>query len=461
MHTSSRFARAALALVVAVTVGCPGTPVSPAGNGALTVIVTPADGTTPLVGVSGPYSYYKTISATQTLTNLVPGNYTIVADSVSVADSVVGSIIDTGHVVGSPAILTTGGFDTVTVAYSTAERLGGLWIANNVYHTIPELASSQLRQSGLLTAAETLSTTVSGPAGAALDPSGNLWLSSFSSDSLIMYSPAARNAGGATPPTGVIVSPALDFAEALAFDAHGNLWVANAGSCGSGPVVLGGILEYTAAQLSGGGTQTPTVAVTASAVLACPYGIAFDASGNAWVADDGNPQVVEFSAAQLTVSGDKTPASALTGGGLVDASAVTFDGSGNLWVANDHGVAVVEYTPAQLTAGGSPAPNVTIALPQSARPWGLVFDNRGTLWVSDVVNAVMWGLAKAQLASTGSPTPTWGLSVGWGADLLSPQQAVFDPNASAPAPSAARVHTRPIEPASRTHRLNANLHHGS
>jgi sugar lactone lactonase YvrE len=430
-----------LALCIAAVVGCGST--APTPKGSLTVTITPADGTTPAVVVSGPNGYQHTISTSQTLAGLTLGNYTIVADSATGPDSVVGTITDTGVVTGSPATVVTGTPATVTVAYFTKDHIGGLWVANWANHTIPELASTQLRTTGTPAPADTLSTTVSGPAGLALDASGNMWESSWTSDSLVMYTAAARSAGGAAAPSTVIVSTALDNANDLAFDAHGNLWVANCSG--------GNLLEFTPSQQAAGGAQAPAVAVSGGTIASCPYSIAFDTAGNAWIADDDAHHLVEYSAVQLAANGTPIPIDTIgaDGGSLLYPDAVVFDASGNLWVANDGQPTIVAYSAAQLAAGGAPAPTVTITLPQNADPFGLAFDKRGTLWISDTKNDVMYGLTSGQL-TTGNPTPAVTLTLNW-SDMFEPEQPLFDPYSPAvPVLSGARVHS-PIAPLARVH----------
>ena len=460
-----RFVHAGLALSIAALVGCgsKSSPTTVNTTGNLTVTITAADGTTPSVVVTGPNAYSKQISTTTTLAGLAVGDYTIVADSASVPDSVVGSITDTGHVVGSPASVAEGMTAAATVTYATKDRVGGLWIARNYHHLFPELASSQLRQSGTIPPAQAHYTPLSGSTGLALDGAGNLWQSSNTSDSIAMYSIAARNGGDSTLPTLVIFSTALFNAEAMAFDSHGNLWVANCGDHSGGTGAGPAILEFSTAQLAAGGTQTPAVDITDNAGLKCPYAIAFDANGNAWVADDSNPHIVQFSAAQLASSGDKAPAATISGGGLVAAAALAFDASGNLWVANDGGTSVVDYTPAQLAAAGPQTPNVTVTLRNNGVPKGLAFDKRGTLWVSDWESDLMLGFTSSQLASSGSPAPSVSLLVQWmsGDRLLIPQQPAFDPFATAPAPSMQRVRNVPVVTAGAIRQSQRNRHAGA
>jgi streptogramin lyase len=214
----------------------------------------------------------------------------------------------------------------------------------------------------------------------------------------------------------------------MAFDSHGNLWVANR---------AGGLVAFSPSQLAATGTQnTPLAIIQDGSVLGGAEAIAFDANGNGWVADDSKHHIVEFSAAQLAVTGTSMPTPIDTIGLTSTTQAVAFDASGNLWVATTSGP-VLEYSPAQLAAGGSPTPVTTITLPASAFPFGMAFDKRGTLWVSDDNNGVILGYTAAQLATSGSPTPIT-LTVPMGS-ALEPEQLVFDPYATAIGPSTRRV----------------------
>jgi len=416
----------------------------------MAVTINSADGTTPSVVITGPDSYSNTINTSQTLSGLTLGLYTIVADSADGPDAVIGTVTDTGAVTGSPATVTASMTVPVTVTYAAKRRVGGLWVANNSNPTIPELASNQLRSSGRPVPAETLATKVSSPAGLALDPDGNMWESSNESDTILMYSLAARNAGGGAAPSTVLVSTALDIAQMIAFDPNGNLWVAN--YFGSN------LLEFTAGQLANGGTQTPYATISGGAILGNPVALAFDGNGNAWVSDGFKKHIVKYSAAQLAVAGASTPTPIDTvgeySGTLSGTVGLAFDPNGNLWVANNGSNTVVEYTPAQLAAEGSPTPNAIITLPAGATPFGIAFDKRGTLWVSSRYNGVMYGLTSAQL-TTGAPTPAVADTVSLSGGFL-PEQPLFDPYITDVGASAARLR-HPVAALAQTRHANPNL----
>ncbi len=326
---------------------------------------------------------------------------------------------------------------------------GGLWVANQSYDTLPEFSTNQLVTSGTVAPAVRLLTQSDCATGLALDASGNMWESDCDSDHLVEYSPAARNGGGDATPMATITSPTLTSAEQMAFDSHGNLWVTNCGD---------NILEFTAAQLTAGGNQTPTVAISSSSIEDyCPWGIAFDASGNAWVADDDNAQVVEYSVTQLASSGDKVPAKVISSSALRFAAADVFDGNGNMWVANDEGESVVEFTAAQVAAGGSVTPNAIVTLTGSD-PFGLAFDKHGSLWVSDDNNGAMISLTSSQLV-TGTPTPS--ITLASTLESFSPEQPLFDPYATTKGVAAFRVGRSPAGAAGTVRVRRRNHHHKS
>jgi hypothetical protein len=106
-----------------------------------------------------------------------------------------------------------------------------------------------------------------------------------------------------------------------------------------------------------------TVAVTmagSAGTLATPYGVAIDASGNAWVANESGTTVAAFSP-----SGGFTTA---TAAGLFGARASAIDKNGNVWVANTAGNSVIELAP---TAGFVPGVTGSVSLAGSFTAGGI------------------------------------------------------------------------------------------
>jgi len=139
--------------------------------------------------------------------------------------------------------------------------------------------------------------------------------------------------------------------------------------------------------------------------LSSPQQVAVDSSGNLWVADWDNSRVLEFTPpftngmnASL-VLGQSSFTTRTTGGGqsgLADPNGVAFDSSGNLWVADWGNNRVLEFAPpfssgmnASKVLGQPDFTTYTANTTQSAMktPLSLTFDRSGNLWVADEGNA--------------------------------------------------------------------------
>ncbi|HZS59885.1 MAG TPA: hypothetical protein VFA43_11495 [Gemmatimonadaceae bacterium] len=212
--------------------------------------------------------------------------------------------------------------------------------------------------------------TVSGfnnPQGLAFDASDNLWVANAGNNTLSMI------VGGSIAAT--LSSTALNQPTGLAFDANGNLWVTNPGN--------NTVVAFSASELSSAGSETPTVVLSASGgSLATPTALAFDASGAMWVTNASANTVVSFTSAMLASSGSPTPAVTISAntGSLAAPRALAFDASGNLWVANETSSNVVEFSTAQLASGGSLAATTTVTSQASelSGPLALVFNPQPT-----------------------------------------------------------------------------------
>jgi hypothetical protein len=110
--------------------------------------------------------------------------------------------------------------------------------------------------------------------------------------------------------------------------------------------------------------------------IAAPLGLAFDASGNMWVAS-GNG-VSEF-----TRQGGAIASTAYTVGGINNPLAIAVDGAGQIWTANSAGTVSVLSN-----AGAAVSPSTGYSGPGS-KPAGIAIDISGNVWIpSSTANTV-------------------------------------------------------------------------
>jgi hypothetical protein len=255
------------------------------------------------------------------------------------------------------------------------------------------------------------------PLALALDAKGNLWCGNTSS-TITAYTPAQLAAGGKTAPAIILTAIAVD---GLAFTGTGSLWAAH----WSSSVATSSLTKYTPTQLTKSGKPTPAVTITsdtptsATASLHGPENIAFNATGDLWVANSENDTLVEFAPTQLTKSGSPTPKVTIkshlakpttpASGVLRYPTGVAFGPAGNLWVTSRTVATAVEYTPAQLAASGSPAPATTLTLPGTS--WADAFDGSGNLWIGmPSATGALVGYSPAQQAAGGTVKPAYDIS---------------------------------------------------
>ncbi len=110
---------------------------------------------------------------------------------------------------------------------------------------------------------------------------------------------------------------------------------------------------------------TPTVSTFASG-FSDPQGLAFDAAGNLYVANDGNNTVSKVTPAGVV----STFASGFNG-----PDGLAFDAAGNLYVANENGNTVSKVTPAGVVSTFASGFNL---------PSSLAFDAVGNLYVTNI-----------------------------------------------------------------------------
>ncbi|MBF6596310.1 MAG: hypothetical protein IVW51_17925 [Thermaceae bacterium] len=281
---------------------------------------------------------------------------------------------------------------------------GNLWVSDSsqgLYAFTP----AQLTQSGAPTPAITLGPIFNNPFGVAFDASGNLWVVNDQSNTLEEFTNASLASANPAPAV-VITGPALQAPVALTFDAQGSLWVAN---FGLSPANTGSLLKYTPNQLTQTSSPTPAVSLV-SAALYSTSNLAFDAAGNLWVANFNGSNLQKYTSSQLSTSG--SPVAAITISATnTKPTAIAFDLQGNLWSANNASSTLTAYSPTQLASSGNPAPAITLSYSGLTSLGGLAFDALGNLWVGSLRSNQVLEFTKDAITTSNTNPPALTLGV--------------------------------------------------
>jgi sugar lactone lactonase YvrE len=232
--------------------------------------------------------------------------------------------------------------------------------------------------------------SLNAPLSAAFDAQGDLWVAN-SGGSIVEFTPSQlETSGSPVPPVVINVSGSPT---AVAFDGARNLWVTTE---------TDGVQEFMAGQITSSGTPTPAATISSGS----GWGLTFDTAGDLWVTTYavGN-SIVEYTPAEQNSSG--TPSETFSG--YDNPNSPTFDASGDLWFSapgTGPTGSVAELTAAQLAAGPSPDPAVKLTGAAVGSPAGLAFDSAGDLWAADQGTDGIYEYTPSQLGSSNTQSPT-------------------------------------------------------
>jgi hypothetical protein len=307
--------------------------------------------------------------------------------------------------------------DTVNTSpkYIAADGLGNIFMVNNASGATTENIVEYAASSG---AVETTITAAAGlPWGIAVDSSNNLWYSIAAKGAtqnlfeLTYQSPNTYSQAtfGTTPNN----AAAAQDAYAVVIDPSGNVWESSYLSTGtSSPSVF----PYTAAVTSPATAAYNTPEVTAAVASGnSSYGLVVDASGNGWITNSAGLY-------KLTASGSGTTFSISAGtlipytpaGGTASLRYMSIDGNGTLWTVDNNtsyslilgysttasSPSFIRIKPCTVASGACVTPTSstnTVYGPRYGQP-----DSTGSLWVASSTNGTVQQVI-------GLAAPTWPL----------------------------------------------------
>ncbi|HEY8783185.1 MAG TPA: NHL repeat-containing protein [Mucilaginibacter sp.] len=237
------------------------------------------------------------------------------------------------------------------------------------------------------------------PHGSAFDAQGNLYVADFGNNVIRKITPAGivstyagngtagyRN-GAATSANLTGTSDTLavfNNPQAVAVDANGNVYVADRGN----NVIRKILTTGRVVTLAGHRTAGYVDATGASAAFDNPSGLVVDGQGNVFVSDQANSAIrkITTAGAVSTIAGGNTQATLLN-----FPSAIAIDKTGNLFIV-DEGGRIFEYTTASVlynlagTANTSGFVNGAGTSALFNNPQGIAVDANGNIYVADQYN---------------------------------------------------------------------------
>lgn len=249
------------------------------------------------------------------------------------------------------------------------------------------------------------------PAGVAVDVSGNLYIADLSNvvrkvvaATGVITTLAGTGAAGYSGDGGPAVDARLNGPAGMAVDSSGNLFIADSGNNVVRKVTAAtGIVSTVAG--NGGAGYSGDGGPASSAALHAPHGVAVDSSGNLFIADTGNAAIRKIAAATgivTTVAGDGAAGYSGDGGAAVKAtlslpSGIAVDGSGNLYIADTQNNAIRKVVAATgiittvagnggagYSGDGGPATSAEFNTPQD-----VAVDASSNLYIADELNYVI------------------------------------------------------------------------
>jgi sugar lactone lactonase YvrE len=290
------------------------------------------------------------------------------------------------------------------------------------------------------------------PTGIAVDTQGTLFIADTANNRIRKVAPSGvistvagtgvrGFSGDGGPATSAQLALNSTHYSGVAVDAAGNLYIADTNNYRIRKVTPDGIISTVAGGAFGSGGDGGPAALAQFHEV---WGVAVDFAGNLYIYDELSYRVRKVSASGIvsTVAGNGTPGSSGDGGPATSAQifqpmGLAVDAAGNLFIADEFNSRIRKVTPAGIistVAGSTPLTGNSVGgfsgdggpatLAQLNSPAGLAFDSAGNLFIADSGNQRVRKVTSTGIISTIAGNGTFG-SAGDGGPALSAQVAAL------------------------------------
>jgi gliding motility-associated-like protein len=367
------------------------------GSGTATITITITGN--PIVHVPPPAITYATpqnYKVNLTITPLAPSNS---GGAVPVAAYGQATIFAGSGAPG--AIDNTGSLATFTTPDGVAvDAAGNIYVAdagNNLIRKItPAGVVTTFAGSGAAGSSDGSGTSANfnQPTAVAVDAAGNVYVADAGNNEIRKITPGGQVSTFAT---------GFNHPAGLAADAAGNIYVADAGSNLVKKITPAALVSVFA----GSGSIGSSNGVGTAASFNSPSGIAIDAAGYLYVTDSGDGLIRKITPGALvsTLAGSGSPGSADgfgTAASFTSPDGIAVDGIGNIYVSDSGNDLIRKITPSgnvTTLAGSAGNPGRSSGQGTAANfndPRGIAIDANGNLYVGDLVNNLI-----RQVSTTG------------------------------------------------------------